>query len=239
MISTWPPIADENAREAALGALINSGFLDELELRRNEYDRQPTLTNKEFLCIALGGARDDIASRWWLRTALERPAGGTWDAVAAAALSLGVLRDRDAIEDLEKLAAQEGFSITGAHAKVALRWIRGGQTFVDPGAIASERDRMVAAVLTNGLPWISDSDVLAREDGTFWKLGNGVWTIAPRRDAWVQTLGYRVDVSPDGTRAVVSVSRVADRMDGSGYQYLLRKDSGAWRVDGVLLSWLM
>jgi len=213
--ATRPALDDADARDVAFGGLINSGLLDGIELRRNAYDRQPTRINKEFLCIALGGSRDDIASRWWLRTALERrPTGGAWDAVAAAALSLGVLRDRDAIEDLEKLAAQEGSSITGAHAEVALRWIRGGQAVVDPRAIVTERDRIVAAVLINGLPWISDSDVLAREDGTFWKRGNGVWTIVVRRDAWVQAVGYRVDVSPDGSRAVVSLSRVASSRAG-------------------------
>ena len=222
--------------DAALVYVGGPAALDVLS-KRNE--SAADVTTKTNLCIALA-SRGNSTDVEFLKASLRgKSIGDEWEPIAAAALSLGVLRSSDSIDALHTVADREDGSIASGHASAAIRWIRQGRWRVSMHSDATEKDKIFAAVLANGMRWTHDADTVKREaDVGFWRLRNGLWTLRPNGHLDHVSISYSVHVSPDGRRALVSVAQVLGPLDGSGYTYLLREELGAWKVFGVVFSWI-
>jgi len=163
---------------------------------------------------------------------------GRWPPEGAA-LALGVLRAREAVPALERLATGDGSDMSAA-AREALRWIRQGAWRVDGLPAASDQDRIIAAVFRNGIPR-TDGVSLFNDDerGGAWISDGDGWRFrAGARAADAPQLGFNVRFNAQRTRAILSVSVVFGPLNGSGYDYVLSREPDGWTVRGVLPTWI-
>ncbi len=229
---------DRDTRNAAVVALAYIGGSDAIAALQAEYGRRPTPETEAMLCYALG-SRGMPEDRGYLARALRVHPDGEWYPIVAAELSLGVLRDRDAIRPLEATARRQPGNSESDFAEVALEWIRrpGPTPTVSLGA--SVADQIVAAVLRHGIPTTEAASEFSDRgrSGTWvrrgkdWSFKSGVLTAAPQ-------LSFSVHVSPDDLRALVSVSVRFGPLSGTGYDYVLTSGGGTWNVRSVFFTWI-
>ena len=191
------------------------------------------------LSLALG-RRGAAADRAELIRALDGPQiGDDWPRIVGAALSLGVLRATEAVPALERIATDDGTLVSDA-AQDALRWIRQGAWRVDGLPAVSDEDRIIAAAFRNGIPRTEDASLFNDDDrGGAWIRDGGSWRFrAGARAADAPELGFTVTFNAQRTRAILSVSLVFGRLNGSGYDYVLSRETDGWKVRGVMFTWI-
>jgi len=188
------------------------------------------------LPLALG-IRGTAADREELVSALVVK-DGRWPPEGAA-LSLGVLRAREAVPALERLATGDGSDMSAA-AHEALRWIRQGTWRVDDLPAASDEDRVIAAVFRNGIPRTEGLSLFNDDErGGAWICDGDRWRFrAGARAADAPELGFNVRFNAQRTRAILSVSVVFGPLNGSGYDYVLSREADGWKVRGVIPTWV-
>jgi hypothetical protein len=176
-----------------------------------------------------------------LISGLEGPHyGDEWPEMVAAAYSLGIMREKEAVPELQKSAnIDKGFASEAA--RYALEWIRNPAPTVSIHAPAANDD-LVRALIQAGLPAPSRFTNLCEgvTPPRTWKQADGGWVIDPgctseSRKRQVTMTTYR---STDGLRAIVSIGFVFGPLDGVGYDYVLRKVGKAWVVTGLLFTWV-
>jgi len=225
----------------ASAALMYIGGDEAIAALRDEYDRTKSLVAKNVLCIALAarGTRED--RDFLMRSLQGKHIGDEWEPIVAAAFSLGVLHAKDALESLRTTAGdgKDGSAASDA-ASQAVRWIEHGPWKVQLPDQPDESDRIVAAALANGIPWpIDENTWVAARDKSAWHLDHDVWTMHSRDDAGASPMiGHSVHVNPAGDRAILSMGRLLGPLNGSGYDFVLRKVGGVWKVEAVIFAWI-
>lgn len=190
--------------------------------------------------LAVMGQRGAPTDRAALRGVLaEEPLGRDWSSIDAAAYALGILHDAGAVPALERLVAADdrGGSTSAAEA---LRWIRHGPWAVDALPSQTDEERMIAAALRLGLPATHGASVFNDEArGGVWILDGDKWRFgAGGRAADGMQVGFQSRQNAAGTRAILSLSLQCPRCCATGYDYILTRDGGGWRVDGLLATWI-
>jgi hypothetical protein len=197
---------------------------------------KPAVTSMQILAR---GMRDAPGDRTFLVEVLGgEPNGNEWPTVVAAATALGVLRATEATAALERKAA--GQDAIAFAAREALRWMRQGAWNVDALPRVSDEDRIIAAALRQGLPCTDERSYFNDEGhGGVWVRDGAAWRFrAGARTADGPRLGFTVKMNERRTRALLSVSLVFGPLDGSGYDYVLRREADGWKVRGVLFAWV-
>lgn len=231
---------NDEKRELALLALAYIGGPAAVELLRREWKRTAGTTERSLLAFAIAstGSKQDRA--FLIRSLKGEHFGDAWMPIVSAALSLGVLRAREAIPALEATARKVPDSISSHAAAEALRWIRQGRWSVDvPGSTAA--DRAIATVIANGIPRTDEAERFYDSDRQgYWQVGKEVWTFAREsgQDEKVPSLSFKVHIEQGGNRALVSTSVYFGPLNAVGYDYVLRRESGNWLLQGVFFTWI-
>jgi hypothetical protein len=191
------------------------------------------------------GARGSAADRRALIDALDERSGV---ATFAAALALGVLRADEARPRLAALAHAEAPGYARDAAATALSWLERGTWQAEVPEPSSDDALVVAAIMRHGIPGVSTDTVYAdATHGGLWIHEHGRWRVrqATTGDAALveavgagSTLDFGISRSRDGARALalVAVSHGPDA--AAGWDYVLAKQAGGWRVRGVMLAWV-
>jgi hypothetical protein len=228
---------DEDRRQLALGAALFIGGDSAISLFREEYKRTKDEDLKIVLAMALASS-DTPESRSELIGMLSSARRDS-AVTSAAALSLALLRDKTAVTKLRSLP-QARREVDSENRQLALSWIEKGYWPV--GSIPDdEKARAIAAVLRNGSPNIEESDYVVDEDaGGYWKYSTSGWTFnkgeTPDNDSNEPSIESYLGA--DGSRALVKVDMRCGMRCGTGYQFVLKKENGNWRVQTILLLWI-
>ncbi len=166
--------------------------------------------------------------------------GATWGSVMESALSLGVRRERAAVPALREAAGRVPESFGADAARLALSWIEGGEGRV---AFAETTDELevLAAVFRLGLPRTYDRPQLYEAASErLWSVENGEWSfshtaVRPQR---TPRLDFKVRISPEQERAIVSAALNLEGHCGTGWDYVLRRRAGRWQVVGFWMIWI-
>lgn len=220
------------SRKYVLSSIGLIGGSQALLVIRREYDRgekslKPALAavlatadspqNRASLVGMLGEDPDDVAT------------------LQAAALALGVLRAPEGASALQSFSATP-HSPEAEIAELALHWMAIGEWRVDVQN-GGERDRVLAAVLRNGIPGVPEIVPVFDEDtGKVWKYGASGWKSSRTQAADRAAFGPTASsvISADGTRAAVSVEfRCGPGCGGGFYDFMLRKVGGQWKVQSI------
>ena len=237
----WLRSPKESERAAARVVLAYGGGERALTALQREYNRTRDTQAKALLCFALA-ARGSPEDRAFLIQSLRgEHFGDEWSPIVSAALALGVLRAREATVALRATVAKEESSIASHAAEEALRWMTKGPWRVNSSAPSeSEADRVIAAAFVNGIPRTHESAQFfdAQRGGT-WTLAGRVWKFQRGEHAeGVPTITLEPHINRQNTRAVLSVGLTFGPLNGSGYDYVFRKENGVWKVVGVLFTWI-
>ena len=207
---------------------------------RQRYESSHDLRLRSLLAMAMASTPLSPENRAFLEGSLKGKHFGTeWMPIVSAALTLGVLHATESRAALEKTAKTESESFASEAAGEALRWIEHGPWKVE----IPPDDRIeppIEAVLRNGVPSTDRAerffDAARHLD---WIRREGVWAVAERTgDGERPAISFDVHTSPDGLRALVSVGLHFGPLDGIGYDYVLRKTDGEWKVQAVFFTWV-
>lgn len=202
------------------------------------YKRTKELSLKIMATVALGAA-DSAASRKLLENALiGETIGDEWQPLETAALSLAVRRETESVPALQRLAAIEPDSFASQAARIALRWIEGGENGVafEP---ATPELAVLAAVLRAGLPTASGApvDLFEPEQRRLWRFSSGAWYSEPAAESpeGVTRITFEIYRSEDQGRAIVTPWLHPERSCSTSWDYILRRsESEGWRVVGLV-----
>jgi hypothetical protein len=227
------PGPDARNRQHVLASILLIGGSRAASVIEREYaggDR----TLKPALAAVLATA-DSPRSRASLVRMLAEGAGDE-ATFQAAALALGLLRAPEGLSVLQSFSPTP-HSAEAEIVELALQWITGAESAVDIRN-GGDRDRVLAAVLRNGIPGVPPiGPVFDDATGKIWQYGASGWTFGPTQAADPVALGpvaYSV-ISSDGMRAAVSVEfRCGPDCEGGAYDFVLRKASGQWKVQSIL-----
>jgi hypothetical protein len=188
------------------------------------------------LALALmqrGDAADRLEMIRSLDVGVTRDAWLTW----GAANTLGFLRATEAIPALEHAARTQRAEERHIYES-ALRWIRNGYHTVE-GLSDSEEDRLIAAVLRQGLPGAESGSVYTDEErGGVWILDGPSWRFRAGARTEGTSLGFQIAYNAARTRAIVAASVVCGSLCGTGHDYLLTRVGSGWRVDAMIQTWV-
>jgi hypothetical protein len=225
---------------AARYALGYSGLSSDAAIRALDANARGDRMRRRGMLIAALGQRGSPADRAWLiRILEEEPLGSNWSAIMEAALALCVLRAVEAVPALERVAAA-GDSSGARYAREALRWIREGPWNVEALPAMTDEDQMIRAALRAGLPGATGTSMFNDETrGGVWILDGNAWRFrAGGRVADAVQLGFQSRQNAARTRAILSVSVTCGMLCGSGYDYVLTREGGGWKVTGLLHTWV-
>ena len=206
---------------------------------QNEYRSKPSVEVKTYLCYALA-SRGNHEDRAFLIRSLEgEHIGDDWPPIVSAALSLGVLREAEATDALTRTMNKDPGTSASDAAQTALSWLAQPKA-QPPVGLAGPNSGIIAAVLNNGIPRSGESDELVdRQRKGTWVHRNRAWSFRPgTSNRRYPSMTMKVHVSPDSQRALVSIGLVFGLKNGSGYDYVLRRASNGWVVQGVLFTWI-
>ena len=54
----------------------------------------------------------------------------------------------------------------------------------------------------------------------------------------IPTISFQVHIAPDSKKAICSVGLTFGPLNGGGYNFVLRKNVGVWKVIGVMQTWV-
>ncbi len=227
---------DEDRRLLALAAAVYIGGDAAVSLVRQQYTRQRDDDFNGAMAAVLASV-DTPQNRRELIGMLSKNRDD-WHTVQTAAFSLGILRANDAVSALQ--AITQPSTSSGAAAAIALRWIGKGYSAVGTTP-NSEEGRVIATVLRNGSPTIAETHaVLDESNGGFWKHGPSGWifnrgevTDGTREGPTIKAL-----IGAEGSRALVSLEMHCGLLCGSGYQIVLRKEGGNWKMQMIQMAWI-
>lgn len=195
---------------------------------------------KALIATAMGSTKLTAANRAFLEDCLQGEHFGTaWMPIVSAAFSLGVLRASESREALEATVKKSSGSIAAGAAREALRWISQGNWNVDIAPTADVEPPIIA-ILRNGIPRTDEVERYFDSDRSFyWVRKGNTWTVEKKSDERdTPSMSFRLHLSPDGARALVSVGITFGPLNGSGYDYVLRKVDKDWVVQSVFFTWI-
>lgn len=208
-----------NVERASL-ALLYLGGPEERKLVRQFIRTEKDPEKKWVIASFLAGALVEPASadEW---SFLESCVKGYKDeaqgfASFSAVLALGTNASPKALQLLQSVGpsaqGSESKNDTMEEAGRAIRWINDRSSSKAPTSVdnGSDSDQIKRAILNGTFFAATESKNLSFEEMKF---------------------------TEDGRRALVSVDVRGSNKDPHGYQIVLRKDSGAWKITGVWFSW--
>lgn len=232
------PGIDDRVRRAAAYALSSIGGETAVAILREHYGEGGIAVERSFLASSLAstGTSQDIQ---FLIAALEgEHFGSQWFPIEAAALALGALRAEEAVPALEATASKSSGSAASYTAQQALSWIRQGYWDVELPS-ATDENLAIAAVLRNGIPRTEEATHFYDPDRMkYWHRDGDTWRLEEDSLEGAPKMWLRVHVSPDSSRALVSVGMRFGIRNGKGYDYILRKSDGRWRVTCIHSTWI-
>jgi hypothetical protein len=226
--------------ELAATALAYIGGDAAVDALLQHYKATTDPSMKALIATAMGSTRLTAANRAFLEDCLQGEHFGTeWMPIVSASFSLGVLRSSESQGALEATVKKASGSISSGAAEEALRWISQGHWNVDIPSTAKV-ESPITAVLRNGIPRTEDGGRYFDSARHFyWVLKGNTWTVeekSEKRDA--PSMSFRLHVSPDEARALVSVGITFGPLNGAGYDYVLRKVDKDWIVQSVFFTWI-
>jgi hypothetical protein len=233
---------DEKERILAIMALGYIGGNSAVMMLTEEFEVGTPPGAGASLAFALS-SEDSAENRVSLRRLLESdPTTDARFTIEQASFALGILRAKEALSALESIAARDSRFVSGHAASEAIRWINKGYWEVAL-PLVSEQDSVVGAVLRNGVPGLYEDHYYEDRRGGYWKYGTSGWTLErsePDGEEDRNWLSFDTFISSDGTRALVSVGFRCKTsfLCGHGYDYVLRKDGGEWRVQKMKSTWI-
>ena len=239
--------ANEDARRVVSTTLAYVGGAKAVEALKDCYSRSGDLGVLADLSFALGstGTPED---RQFLVETMERclrPTGSQDDAwhnvFSSVALTLGVLREEQSMPVLEALVKLQG--VESFEADIILRWINRGFFAVPVLENPTERDKVILAVLRNGLENTLDAQTAHLHEvdsNRSWLRSPDGWDVSYRDDNPDRLPRVRFDVfiSSDGQRALCETGQTFGPLAGVGYDYVLRRDANEWKVVGMTMTWI-
>jgi hypothetical protein len=195
------------------------------------------------LCSLMGSGRDPEDIRF-LEGALQGDySGNTQRPCDDAALALGVRRASESLDALKRCRELNSNRLIGQAASAAIEWIEVGEYEVPSLNTPNEQDALLLAILRNGVGRAHDAVFLYEYgNGRKWALTGKRWNVetVPKADAIRLFPSIRLDsyVTRDGQRALVAVGLNFGIRNGSGYNYLLRKVDGIWKVECIYSTWV-
>ena len=214
------------------------------QILQAEYEatKDPAIKSALVLCMASTGTEEDVD--FLIRTLLSDTFDKDWERVGdpeTAALSLGVLRSKISLNALEKKSTNSEDQIAANTAREVIRWITSPDKVLNEEGLTSYEDQIVLAILKCGVPGIHRNNVFfEREKNRVWHFSNGVWSFKHAKDSPrdVPELSFEVYITQNGLNSLTSVSLHFGRLDATGYTYVLRKESGGWKVRGIKPTWI-
>jgi len=208
-----------NVERASL-ALLYLGGPEEREVVRQFVWTEKDPEKKWTIASFLAGALVEPASpdEWGFLESCVKRYKGEAQAFASfsAVLALGTNASPKALQLLQSVgpSAQrsESKNDTLEEARRAIRWINGRSSSNAPTSVenGSDSDQIKRMILNGTFFAATEPENLSFEEITF---------------------------TEDGKRALVSVDVRGSNKDPHGYQIVLRKDSGEWKITGVWFSW--
>ncbi|MFY9825257.1 MAG: HEAT repeat domain-containing protein [Thermoanaerobaculia bacterium] len=224
--------------ELAAFSLAYIGGEPAVDLLRQRFQATQDRNVKTTLAMAMASTRLTADGRAFLENSLEgEQFGDQWMPIVSAALSLGVLRSTSSVEALEKASKED--SIASHAAREALRWMALDHWEIEASSKA-KIGPLLAAVLRNGVPRTDEAErFFDRDRRLVWIRENVVWKVQEADSGGdLPLLSFHVHTSPDGRRALVSVGTTFGPLNGTGYDYVLRKEGAEWVVQGVFFTWI-
>jgi hypothetical protein len=227
---------------AAALALAFSGSPDAPRALLDHHNRHPGSANKSIVCFVLPQRASAGDVRFLVRSLRGEHYGSTGPPIEAAALALGIIRDASAVPALEATARKGPGSIAAGAASQALEWIRNGPFEVPPAA--SPAVEPMLAVMAHGVPRITAStNFIEHEMDRVWTRRGRTWTVRSLEDSGLEpsdapSISFETFVTADHSRAIVSVGLTFNPLNGVGYDYLLFRRAGTWRVVGIRPTWI-
>ena len=233
---------DEMQRYGIAYLLTLVGGPNAKNILKAEYDRRPATAFKTLLCFSMGstGTKEDID---FLVQALRGDrAGHNWAPVEAAALTLGVLKPKSAIEPLTACSKVDPKSRASKAALEALDWMQNNR-LVPQSETAPEREKIILTIFQSGIPRTGESrEFLEPEEGLCWVFSENTWRYQPAESvpavSGLPHISFEVSVTSDGKKSFVQVGLNFGLLNGKGYTYLLRKEDNRWKVTGILSTWI-
>jgi hypothetical protein len=209
----------------------------------SEYNRTGDMNIKSLLCFVMAatGTPKDVK---FLMDSLEgEQIGNDWQSIESAALSLGVLKRKEAETALKNCAERGGHeTIGGDAAECALKWME-RQPTAPQETSAPEREQIILAMFRSGIPrtdW--SNNFYERDKNLRWSFANGIWRYDPVVSNFatksLPAINFDVYVTADDSDALVAVGMTFGPMNGKGYNYRLRKQNGSWKVIGIFSTWI-
>jgi hypothetical protein len=226
--------------QLAAVALAYIGGETTVDLLLQRFKATKDLQIKSLLATAMASTRLSAENRVFLEDCLRgEQFGDEWMPIVSAAFSLGVLRASESRAALEKTSKETPGSIASGAAEEALRWIAVDNWKLEIAPVAKV-EPPIGAVLRNGVPRTNEAARFFDPDRhLYWIREGSTWRVKEadsHGDA--PSLSFHVHMSPDGTRALVSVGVTFGPLDGVGYDYVLRKESTEWVVQSVFFTWI-
>jgi len=228
---------NSDTRHRAAGALSYIGGRAAVDALRAAWNSDHDIRFKTAAVIAMASTGSESDLKFLRRSLKGEHFGSEWAPIMEAAHALGALRDRASIPKLERTATKTRGSFASSAAEDALRWIAKGSWDVSDGGI----DEPVTAVLRHGLPSLErDARFFDADRGLVWVLEKGRWSTLPnsKESKDLPKLRLETHVSPDDRRALVGVGVLRGPLDGEGYDFVLRRVNGQWRVQAVIFVWV-
>lgn len=227
--------------ELAAVALAYIGGETAVDLLLQRFKSTGDPHTKSLLATAMASTGLTAENRAFLEDCLKgEHYGDEWMPIVSAALSLGVLRSSDSREALERTSKKTSGSIASHAAEEALRWISQGNWKFEPPPTAKV-EPPIGAVLRNGVPRTDEAErFFDPERRLYWIREQATWHVKTETDSPrdVPSLSFRVHMGPDETRALVSVGITFGPLNGTGYDYVLRKEGAEWVVQSVFFTWI-
>jgi len=229
----------EEAQLAADG-LVYVGGRKAVDALMDRYSRHGEKWVKKALCQAMASTGNVQDNKFLVETISH------WDkedpfTLDATVISLGLLRNKAALENLKKVGHFWLNSDTEMFTKEAIDRITKPPLVISGLTMSKEQDRVIAALVENMMDSMTRSPVFYEgQNNRTWKKNCCAWIvtpgIAPMSDR--PRIRFDVFVTSDGNRALAEVSFSFGLFDGVGYDYLLEKRKGKWIVTGEILKWV-
>lgn len=230
---------------AAYGIALIGGASSR-DILKEEYQETKDIRIKSFLSFCMGSTGDPEDIRFLKRSLKDETLDDEGEIVGdpeSAALSLGVLRVSDAIDDLKFLAGRDQSSIDSHAAQEVLKWIGREVPATPQSANASEREQLILSMFRSGIPRTDESDIFFEEKQNLkWIWKDNSWNFyktvmnAASKDA--PRISFDVIQNRDKTTAIIKVGLIFGPLNGKGYTYVLKKNAGQWKVVGILSTWI-
>ena len=204
---------------------------------RKKFERTKSEFVRHWLCFSIGstGSPDDI--EFLMTSLLDKNSGA--DTIKNASLSLGVLRAKEALDLLKRIADKSPTTLSSICASAAIEWIIQGEYKINISP-ETEQDKVLVAILKNGIVLRKGTNHLYQRD-TGRRLYYGVqgWEIQkdPNRSVtFPQMSRFTVHFSPDNKSALCWISISYGVMECIFLEYVLSKSNcERWEVIGTVL----